>query len=46
MSAWIFLCGRICVHPDKTLLERIDKGFDWLGIWYGPAGPRIAPEHY
>ncbi|HHR6132245.1 TPA: reverse transcriptase domain-containing protein [Providencia alcalifaciens] len=29
-------------HPDKTQTGRVDKGFDWLGIWFGADGPAIA----
>ncbi len=31
-------------HPDKTRTGRVEKGFDWLGIWFGPEGPAIAPR--
>ncbi len=39
-----FDLGGFETHPDKTQLGRIDNGFDWLGIWYAPEGPRIAPR--
>ncbi len=39
-----FDLGGFEAHPDKTQLGRIENGFDWLGIWYGPEGPRIAPR--
>jgi hypothetical protein len=29
-------------HPDKTQTGRVEKGFDWLGIEYGPDGPALA----
>jgi len=32
-------------HPDKTQLGRIENGFDWLGVWFSPAGTSIDPEH-
>ncbi|VEI61923.1 Retron-type reverse transcriptase [Serratia fonticola] len=31
-------------HPDKTQLGRIEHGFDWLGVWFSPAGTTIAPR--
>jgi RNA-directed DNA polymerase len=31
-------------HPDKTQTGRLEKGFDWLGIWFGMQGPSIAPR--
>jgi hypothetical protein len=31
-------------HPDKTQLGRIEKGFDWLGIWFGETETTIAPR--
>ena len=39
-----FDLGGFEVHPDKTQLGRLEKGFDWLGLWYAPEGPRIAPR--
>jgi len=39
-----FDAGGFDIHPDKTQLGRIEKGFDWLGIWYTPRGPEIAPR--
>lgn len=37
-------------HPDKTMADRAEKGFDWLGVWFderGPAGiaPRAMENH-
>ncbi|MCQ5477324.1 reverse transcriptase domain-containing protein [Escherichia coli] len=37
-------------HPDKTMAGRVEKGFDWLGVWFderGPAGiaPRALENH-
>ncbi|MBK4715072.1 MULTISPECIES: reverse transcriptase domain-containing protein [Tenebrionibacter/Tenebrionicola group] len=31
-------------HPDKTQTGRIERGFDWLGVWFGADGPAIAPR--
>lgn len=31
-------------HPDKTQTGRIHHGFDWLGVWFGPEGPTVAPR--
>ncbi|ELY3087856.1 transposase [Klebsiella aerogenes] len=31
-------------HPDKTQAGRIERGFDWLGVWFGSEGPAIAPR--
>ena len=39
-----FDLGGFEIHPDKTQLGRVGNGFDWLGIWYAPEGPRIAPR--
>lgn len=39
-----FDLGGFEAHPDKTQLGRIERGFDWLGVWYAPEGPRIAPR--
>ncbi|WP_314733614.1 reverse transcriptase domain-containing protein [Serratia entomophila] len=39
-----FDLGGFETHPDKTQLGKREKGFDWLGIWYSPLGPRIAPR--
>lgn len=37
-----FDLGGFETHPDKTQLGKIEQGFDWLGLWYSPLGPRIA----
>jgi RNA-directed DNA polymerase len=29
-------------HPDKTVIRRIEKGFDFLGYHFSPQGLRIA----
>lgn len=39
-----FDLGGFETHPDKTQLGKIEHGFDWLGLWYAPEGPRIAPR--
>ncbi|WP_231748320.1 reverse transcriptase domain-containing protein [Burkholderia sp. ABCPW 14] len=31
-------------HPDKTQTGRLEKGFDWLGVWFGAEGPAISPR--
>lgn len=31
-------------HPDKTQTGRVEKGFDWLGIWFGAGGPALSPR--
>ncbi|WP_413504214.1 reverse transcriptase domain-containing protein [Serratia grimesii] len=42
--AEFFELGGFERHPEKTQTGRIEKGFDWLGIWYGSEGPAIAPR--
>lgn len=39
-----FDLGGVEAHPDKTQMGRMEHGFDWLGLWYAPEGPRIAPR--
>lgn len=39
-----FNLGGFETHPDKTQLGRIEHGFDWLGVWFTPAGTSIAPR--
>jgi hypothetical protein len=29
-------------HPDKTFIGRIERGFDFLGYHFGPAGLTVA----
>lgn len=36
--------GGFNAHPDKTQIGRLDKGFDWLGVWFGAGGPDLAPR--
>lgn len=26
-------------HPDKTQIGRIERGFDWLGVWFDATDP-------
>lgn len=38
------------LHPDKTQVGRISRGFDWLGVWFTDAGatgiaPRASENH-
>ncbi|WP_439413251.1 reverse transcriptase domain-containing protein, partial [Enterobacter ludwigii] len=38
------------LHPDKTQLGRIQKGFDWMGLWFTDKGisafaPRATEKH-
>ncbi len=30
------------MHPDKTVIGRIEKGFDFLGCRFGPNGLTVA----
>lgn len=42
--------GGFLLHPDKTQIGKLCKGFDWLGGWYNEQGRvGIAPRalhHY
>ena len=31
-------------HPDKTFIGKIERGFDFLGYHFGPAGLRVAKQ--
>jgi len=31
-------------HPDKTFIGRIERGFDFLGYHFTPAGPTVAKK--
>ncbi len=31
-------------HPDKTFIGRIERGFDFLGYHFGPAGLSVAQK--
>ncbi len=33
---------RLEKHPDKTFIERIERGFDFLGYHFGPEGLTLA----
>ncbi len=33
-------------HPDKTFIGRIEKGFDFLGYHFNPAGLTVAHETF
>jgi hypothetical protein len=35
---------RLEKHPDKTFIGRIERGFDFLGYHFGPAGSRVAKQ--
>lgn len=39
-----FNLGGFETHPDKTQLDRIEQGFDWLGVQFSTAGTTIAPR--
>ncbi|ENB9205671.1 TPA: transposase [Serratia marcescens] len=39
-----FDLGGFETHPDKTQLGRIERGFDWLGVWFSAQGATIAPR--
>jgi len=31
-------------HPEKTQTGRVEKGFDWLGVWFGADGTTLSPR--
>ena len=33
---------RVVKHPDKAVIGRVARGFDFLGYWFSPAGLGIA----
>ncbi len=39
-----FDTGGFARHPEKTQTGRVERGFDWLGIWFGPEGPSLSPR--
>lgn len=44
LQAWLTRRG-FQVHPDKTFIGRISKGFDWMGAWISATGiEKIAPR--
>ncbi|HEY3987421.1 RNA-directed DNA polymerase [Cedecea sp.] len=42
--ASFFELGGFERHPDKTQTGKVEKGFDWLGLWFGSGGPTVAPR--
>lgn len=36
--------GGFTLHPDKTQIGRVEKGFDWLGLWFDVSGVRRSPR--
>ncbi|CAB1063130.1 hypothetical protein D1BOALGB6SA_7913 [Olavius sp. associated proteobacterium Delta 1] len=38
----IFNTLKLEKHPDKTFIGKIDKGFDFLGYHFSPAGLTVA----
>ncbi|WP_273866271.1 hypothetical protein [Serratia ureilytica] len=32
-------------HPDKSQQGRVEKGFDWLGLWFTPEEATVSPGH-
>jgi hypothetical protein len=35
---------RLEKHPDRTFIGKIERGFDFLGYHFGPAGLRVAKQ--
>jgi hypothetical protein len=35
---------RLEKHPDETIIERIEKGFDFLGYHFSPEGLSVAEK--
>ncbi|MEH2000890.1 MAG: reverse transcriptase/maturase family protein [Nostoc sp.] len=35
---------RLSLHPDKTFIGSIARGFDFLGYWFAPLGLGVAPK--
>jgi hypothetical protein len=35
---------KLVLHPDKTFIGRISRGFDFLGYWFSPQGLGIASK--
>jgi hypothetical protein len=35
---------KLVLHPDKTFIGRISRGFDFLGYWFTPQGLGIASK--
>ncbi|QLK63802.1 transposase (plasmid) [Enterobacteriaceae bacterium Kacie_13] len=36
--------GGFDLHPDKTQMGKLVKGFDWLGLWFSPEGITRSPR--
>lgn len=44
LQTWLTRQG-FQLHPDKTFIGRISKGFDWMGAWISAQGiEKIAPR--
>ena len=44
LKAWLSRYG-FQVHPEKTFIGRVSKGFDWMGAWISATGiEKIAPR--
>jgi len=37
-----FALGGFERHPDKSQQGRVEKGFDWLGLWFTPEGATVS----
>ena len=35
---------RVEKHPDKTVIGRVTRGFDFLGYWFSPGGLHVAAK--
>ncbi len=35
---------QLSLHPDKTFIGSIARGFDFLGYWFSPQGLGVAPK--
>ncbi len=40
----VFGALRLLMHPDKTFIGRIERGFDFLGYYFGPEGLTLAAK--
>jgi len=38
--------GGFALHPDKTQIGRLDKGFEWLGLWIDKTGVRRSARSW
>jgi len=41
---WVLGALMLEKHPDKTFIGRIERGFDFLGYHFSPAGMKIAAK--